>query len=117
MLLVKCLQVNRGLLVLNLHNIDQITSTGIKAMTKEGLARNFFFAGTESGLGVRGTNHALEQELNFFLGLNRAGRRLLLCDKAPVTLWTRVLARVQCEPDKLHYLLRENPKLFDNKVV
>jgi len=58
-------------------------------------------------------------DLDFYLRLNRSGRRLVRDAKVPSGLWADILAgtkehaREDGAPDVLHYLLREKPELLD----
>jgi Ran GTPase-activating protein (RanGAP) involved in mRNA processing and transport len=66
----------------------------------------------------------LEQEIDYYVRLNRAGRKLLCDPRFPAALWPKVLARADgahnvednC-PDVLYYLLREKPDLFERERV
>jgi hypothetical protein len=59
----------------------------------------------------------VEQEMDFFLRLNRSGRSLLQSPSAPCSLWPVALAKAnknRCEdgsPDVLYHLLRQKPEL------
>jgi hypothetical protein len=58
-------------------------------------------------------------DMDFYLRLNRSGRRLIQDRQVKPTLWAEILARTQEHkrqdgtPDVLHYLLREKPELLD----
>lgn len=58
-------------------------------------------------------------DLDFYLRLNRGGRRLIRSANVPSSLWADIFAgskdhaREDGSPDVLHYLLREKPELFD----
>jgi hypothetical protein len=58
-------------------------------------------------------------DMNFYLRLNRSGRRLIQDLQVQPALWAVILARTQEHkrhdgtPDVLYYLLREKPELLD----
>jgi Ran GTPase-activating protein (RanGAP) involved in mRNA processing and transport len=60
-----------------------------------------------------------EDKLDFYLRLNKSGRRLLQTSSAPVALWACALEKAgqnlssQCSPDVLFHMLREKPDLFE----
>jgi Ran GTPase-activating protein (RanGAP) involved in mRNA processing and transport len=58
-------------------------------------------------------------DMDFYLRLNRSGRRLIQDPRVRPELWAKILARTQEHkrqdgtPDVLYYLLREKPELLD----
>lgn len=64
-----------------------------------------------------------DKDLEFYLRLNRSGRRILRDKHAPPGLWADLLAnasrynREDGVPDVLHYLLREQPQLLERAEV
>jgi Ran GTPase-activating protein (RanGAP) involved in mRNA processing and transport len=62
----------------------------------------------------------LEDKLDFYLRLNKSGRRLLQTSSAPAGLWASALEKAgqnlssQCSPDVLFHMLKEKPDLFES---
>ena len=61
----------------------------------------------------------IENKLDFYLRLNKSGRRLLQTSGDPVGLWAHALEKAgqnvsnQSSPDVLFHMLRQKPDLFD----
>jgi Ran GTPase-activating protein (RanGAP) involved in mRNA processing and transport len=64
-------------------------------------------------------DEATEREIDYYVRLNNAGRKLLCNPSFPTAMWPHVLARAdaayssEASPDVLYYLLREKPDLFE----
>eukprot|EP00980_Cylindrotheca_fusiformis_P005222 scaffold1119_cov120-Cylindrotheca_fusiformis.AAC.2 len=64
-------------------------------------------------------NNLIEDELDFYIRLNKSGRSLLQTPNAPISLWAEALGRANSNvsktgtPDALFQMLRQKPDLFD----
>ena len=55
------------------------------------------------------------RQVEFFLRLNRAKRRILVEPSVPVSLWPIVLEGVSGDPRLIYHLLRQKPELIATK--
>ena len=66
-------------------------------------------------------DETIEQEIDFYLRLNRSGRSILQTSSAPFALWPKVLQNANVHesesgsPDVLYYLLRQKPDIMELK--
>jgi len=103
------LKLNNGLKSLWLSG-NPILRDGVKAMIQDGLRHNFYLESID--LAPFHDQTFLRNEKEFYLTLNRSGRKILRKEKVHVCFWAYILSRVGHDPNMIFYFLVRNPDLF-----
>ena len=96
---------------LNLHNNPNIGEMGTTALIQIGLASNYVLREMNIDW-VRGTDQSLLEEMNMYLELNRAGRRILREENMGPFAWSCVLGGV-ATLSSIYYLVRLCPEMCE----